>query len=191
MADNNTVSISSSGASVQGGLNVTDPTAGTFTIPINVRQNLVYTAGSGAQQVNGITQGQLVLAANSACTINFNTGAITGSQTTTINNNTATSLLEPDGTTFTTSAVKIFLIALQDTPGSASAALFPGASNGWSSMLGSGTTFPLRGGAGGGTFSDLCSDSIGWPVSSSLANLVLNNVDPSNAATFQFCFGGN
>lgn len=198
MADNNTISITSAGVMVQGAVNVTDPTNGNYAVPINFSNlGLTYGSGGGAGQVNVSTVGQLLLAPNSNCTINLNTGALAGSVTATINGNTQTSLVEPDGTVFVTTAAKTIVIGLQPTPnptsgavGSASLNLFPGPVNGWSSMLGN-STIPVRGGLYGGPFSNMCSDSIGWPVSASLANLVVNNADPVNPATIQFVFQGN
>ncbi len=183
----NSLTIQNSGFSVLGAESIVDPTAGTYTVPVNAKLTMAYTAGSGAGAINVATQGQIVLTASGAATINLNTGAITGG-TTTINGLTVTSLTKPDGAVFTTTAVKDFQFQLA-TSGSASATLYSGPSNGWSSMLGSGT-FPLRGGTNGGGLKSLCSDSIGWAVSSGLANLVITNADSASAATIQFYLGG-
>ncbi len=191
MPDNNTPSVSSTQATVRAQMAVNDPVVGAFTIPCNLNISFAYGQGSTAGNINVMTAPQIVLPASGSVTINFNTGNITGTSTTTVNANTVTFLQTPDSQTFTTTGIRDFMAVIPSTSGSASAHFSPGASNGFTGWL-SGTTpaEAVRGGTSGGFVHRACSDSIGWPVSASLANLVLTNDSGSSTVAVQMFVAG-
>lgn len=187
MADNNVPSITSTGASVRANVAVNDPTIGAYNIPVNLQASLAFTQGSGANQINVMTAFQTILPGAGSCTYNLNTGAISGANTTTINNNTVTSLSTPDSQAFLTTALKDFYAFIPATSGSNSATFAPGPTNGFTGWMGgSGPSEGVR-----AFVHRACSDSIGWSVSSSLANLVLTNSSSTATLTVQGFMAGN
>lgn len=192
MADNNVPSIQTAQANVRGGMNVTDPVSGTYSIPAQLNLSMSYGQGSTAGNINVLCALQALVPSGGSMTFNLNTGAISvGSGTVTINNNTTTTMLMPDGVTFTTTGLRDFLVVIPAASGSSSAHFSPAASNGFTGWLGGTTpTDAVRGGTNGGFVHRACSDSIGWPVSASLANLVLTNDDGAHQLTAQLFFAG-
>ncbi len=194
MASNNVPSISSSQATIRAQMTGTDPTVGTITPPANLNISMAYGQGSTAGNINSLTAFQVALPASGSVTYNLFTGGIIPStSTTTINNNTQTTfLLQPDGTTFTlASGVRDFMALLPAASSSSSVTINPGAASGFVGWFGaSSNTENLRGGTNGGFIHRACSDSIGWPVSASLANLVFTNLSSAGSASVQLFIAG-
>ena len=155
-----------------------------YPVAFNTQKNITLAAGGGA---NGINKGcalLLVMPASGSSTFNLNTGAITGSN--------AGVMVYPStgGATFTTTGLN--LVELDLLPGgSQTVTVVPGASNGFvGPFSSSGVTLQNSPTGGGGGMRFHCASSTGWPVSSSLANLVIANSDTINASTFTLNFEG-
>jgi hypothetical protein len=147
---------------------------------------IAFNPGTGAGQVTQECETIFTIPPSGSVSINLHTGAVTGSVTAT--------LVNGSGLTFALQAglklIEVDLIG--GTGGASSVGLFAGSANGWTGLLGS-STAPIRNGSGGqvgGGYRAMAGDSIGYPVSAALANLIIGNEDSSNTATVTTFFAG-
>ncbi len=162
---------------------ITDPLTN-YAPAYNNAAKITYGPGTGVLKINKAFQRLCVIPAGGADTFNFNTGAVTGSETDTLSNPIGSS------NSFTTTGLNLLDIDMA-AGGSQTIKMYPGSSNGFTGF-GSGT-IPLRGSdstSAGGSHRFSCTDSVGYTVSASNCNLVILNADTVNASTFTLSGGG-
>lgn len=172
---------------VQVGVNITDALVDPLTgygVNYNNAAKITYSTGPGVGKVTKAFQRLCVIPASGVDTFNFNTGAVTGSETDTLSNPVGSS------NSFTTTGLNFLDIDMRQG-GSQTITMFPGSANGFDQI--SSGTINLRGSdstSSGGSHRFSCTDSIGYTVSASKANLCIKNADTVNASTFTLSGGG-
>lgn len=182
MAATFTTSISSISQGANGAVAVTDGQIA-YTVNVSVDDKITFSAGAGAGAVNNIHWGDHTIAGSSSININLFTGAVTGSETLTLNT--------PAQQDFALTGLKYFEVTMgTDTTTSASISLAAGSASGFAGWNGN-STVPMTvvRSTNGGNFRMMKPDAAGWEVSASLANLVINNSDTTTAAITLYIAG--
>jgi hypothetical protein len=151
---------------------------------------VTYAAGGGENGINKAINLTMQLGPSGTETVNFNTGALTGSITGTLS--------LPDGSTCSFAGINLLefnLPAATPQSGSQSITVAQAGTNGFSGPFGASTVpFTITGsdsnGSGGSARLIDRSDSIGYPVSPTHCDLAITNPDGANTVTFTMTVGG-
>lgn len=168
---------------------VADPN-GTYNKQVSTQSPITYAAGGGVKAVNEGVEQQFVIPASGAVTVNLNAGSVLGTA-----GSTTAPLVFPGtgGATLGLAGLNLFEL-IMTAGGSQTLTLTPGSSNGFAGWFSGGSGSITVNGSdstgAGGNFRMARSDSLGWTVSGSKANLVISNNDTVNASTFTLSIAG-